>query len=74
MTVDIAITDRKTVNDPHGGQKEVAMYAIRDASFLSGILEKYPLTGTGSMAQDVTTGSVYTLMGDASADWIKMGS
>jgi len=76
MTVDITITDRRIVNDPDasGGRKEITMYAIRNDTFLSTILEKYPLTGTGSMAQNVTTGSVYTLMGTTSADWIKMGS
>jgi len=76
MTVDIAISDRRWVEDPDApsGRKEVMMFAIRNESFLSGILTKYPRTGTASMAQDVTSGSVYTLMGTTSADWIKMGS
>jgi hypothetical protein len=75
MIVDITITDRRWVDDPDAprGRKEVIMYAIRNETFLSGILAKYPATGTASMAQDVTTGSVFTLMGDTSADWIKMG-
>jgi len=76
MTVDITITDRRIVNDPDAprGQKEVVMFAIRNDTFLSQVLTKYPLIGMGSMAQDVTTGSVYTLMGTDPIDWIKMGS
>ena len=76
MTVNIAITDRRWVNDPDApdGRKEVMMYAIRNDSFLSQILTKYPNTGTASIAQDVTTGTVFTLMGDTSDDWIRMGS
>ena len=76
MTVDISISDRKWVNDPDapGGRKEVMAFAIRNETFLSGILTKYPLTGTASIAQDVTSGTVFTLMGNTSADWIRMGS
>jgi len=78
MTVDITITDRRWVNDPRApeGRKEVIMYAIRNDSYLIKILMMYPLTGFGSMAQDVTTGTVFTLMGNDGTldDWIKMGS
>jgi hypothetical protein len=75
MKVDITITDRRWVNDPDApdGRKEVLMFTIRNESFLSGVLTKYPLTGIGSMAQDATTGSVYTLMGTEPSDWVKMG-
>ena len=76
MTVDITITDRRWVNDPTvpEGRKEVMMFAIRNTSFVRGILNKYPHTGAGSMAQDVTSGKVFTLMGDTPDDWIEMGS
>ena len=76
MTVDITISDRKWVDDPDvpGGRKEVMAFAIRNETFLSGILVKYPNTGTASIAQDVTAGTVFTLMGDTSADWVRMGS
>jgi hypothetical protein len=76
MTVDITITDRRWVDDTEApkGRKEVMMYAIRNETFLAGVITKYPNTGIGSMAQDVTTGTVFTLMGVDPVDWIKMGS
>jgi hypothetical protein len=75
MTVDIAVSDRRWVTDidAPGGRKEVIMFCIRNETFLSGILTKYPKAGTTSMAQDITTGAVFTLMGNTSSDWIKMG-
>ena len=76
MTVDITITDRRWVDDSKvpGGRKEVIMYAIRNETFLSEILTMYPNTGIGSMAQDITIGTVFTLMGTEPPDWVKMGS
>jgi len=76
MTVDIAISNRRWINDPATprGRKEITTFAIRSEAFLNKILIEYPRIGTGSIAQDVSTGAVFTLMGDTSDDWIRLGS
>jgi len=76
MTVNIVIRGRQPVDDPEirDGRKEVMDYAVINDSDVRDILKKYPHTGSGSMAQNITTGTVFHLMGNTPDDWIKMGS
>jgi len=76
MKVNIAIRGSQWVSDPKapGGRKEVMDYVVLNDSDVLNILSEYPHTGSASMAQNITTGRVFHLMGDTSDDWVQMGS
>jgi hypothetical protein len=70
--VNYTIIGDQTVNDPAvpGGRKIVTQFVMRNASFSGEILTVYKNTQDGSMAQDLSTGDVYFLLGGA---WSKLG-